>query len=94
MRASQWLMAFILSMFMHFIIAGVYLATETPETNGALGSGKGGIDIGLGQLGSYEDVIETMKLGSDESFYNLKIYEVFTALSVAIKRNLQRYRRP
>ena len=36
----------------------------------------------------------TLKLGSDESFYNLIIYEVFTDLSVAIKRGLQRYRRP
>jgi hypothetical protein len=27
-----------------------------------------------------------VKLGSDESFYNLKIYEVFTDLSVAIKK--------
>ena len=36
----------------------------------------------------------SMKLGSDESFYNLMIYEVFTDLSAAIKRDLQRYRRP
>ena len=35
-----------------------------------------------------------LKLGSDESFYNLKIYEVFTDLSVAIKRDLQRYCHP
>ena len=35
-----------------------------------------------------------LKLGSDESFYNLMIYEVFTDLSAAIKRDLQRYRRP
>jgi len=35
-----------------------------------------------------------MKLGSDESFYNLMIYEAFTDLSVAIKRDLQRYCRP
>ena len=34
------------------------------------------------------------KLGSDESFYNLMIYGVFTDLSAAIKRDLQRYRRP
>ena len=35
-----------------------------------------------------------VKLGSDESFYNLMIYEAFTDLSVAIKRDLQRYCRP
>ena len=35
-----------------------------------------------------------MKLGSDESFYNLKIYEVFTDLIAAIKKDHQRYRRP
>ena len=34
------------------------------------------------------------KLELDESFYNLIIYEVFTDLSVVIKRGLQRYRRP
>ena len=34
------------------------------------------------------------KLGSDESFYNRMIYEVLTDLSAAIKRDLQRYRRP
>ena len=36
----------------------------------------------------------SMKLGSDESFYNLMIYGVFTDLSAAIKRDLKRYRRP
>ena len=35
-----------------------------------------------------------VKLGSDESFYNLMIYEAFTDLSVAIKKDLQRYCRP
>ena len=39
-------------------------------------------------------VKEAVKLGSDESFYNLMIYGVFTDLSAAIKRDLQRYRRP
>ena len=40
------------------------------------------------------DVEPDMKLGSDESFYNRMIYEVLTDLSAAIKRDLQRYRRP
>jgi len=81
MRASQWLMAFILSMFMHFIIAGVYLATETPETNGALGSGKGGIDIGLGQLGSYEDVIETRNNDQKDNSHYEKVMPALKAVS-------------
>ena len=38
--------------------------------------------------------IANVKLGSDESFYNLMIYGVFTDLSVAIKRDLQRYCHP
>ena len=80
MRTSQWLLAFILSMFMHFAIAGLYWATEKPEANGALGSGKGGIDVGLGQLGSYEDMIELMNNDQEDNSHNEKIMSVVKAV--------------
>ncbi|PHR84046.1 MAG: hypothetical protein COA59_08865 [Colwellia sp.] len=62
----RWVVMLTLSMVFHLMIAVSYLSYATPtQVGGATGDGESGIDIGLGQIGSYVDM--TNQLLKEES---------------------------
>lgn len=62
----RWVLMLTLSMVFHIMIAVSYFSYATPtQVGGATGEGENGIDIGLGQIGSYVDM--TNQLFKEES---------------------------
>ena len=61
MGKSYWFLAFVLAVFMH--LAGAYayiaLAPERIAPSGASHAGEGGLEIGLGSMGSYAELTDT-----------------------------------
>lgn len=61
MGKSDWFLAFVLAVSMH--LAGAYayvaLAPERIAPSGASHAGEGGLEIGLGSMGSYAELTET-----------------------------------
>ena len=61
MNKSYWFLAFVMAVSMH--LAGAYayiaLAPERSAPSGASHAGEGGLEIGLGSMGSYAELTET-----------------------------------
>lgn len=55
MKPSLVGLALLASLSVHGLVAAVWLADDVPAPGGALGLGEAGLEIGLGQAGSYVD---------------------------------------
>lgn len=65
MRLHQWLLAFALATGLHAAIVYGFMATHTPATSSAADSGEGGVEVGLGMMGGYQDMLEQKTAGDE-----------------------------
>lgn len=52
-KALKWSCAIVVSLLVHVAAAGIYSYQAQPEQGYSLGEGEGGVEVGLGQAGSY-----------------------------------------
>ncbi|WP_226663507.1 energy transducer TonB [Microbulbifer aggregans] len=58
MNSIQWVSSLFIALMLHLLLAAGIFHLEQPEAGVAVEAGEGGVDVGLGMLGSYEEVLQ------------------------------------
>lgn len=58
MNSIQWVSSLFIALVLHLLLAAGIFHLEQPEAGVAVEAGEGGVDVGLGMLGSYEEILQ------------------------------------
>ncbi|MFV8781392.1 energy transducer TonB [Microbulbifer sp. SA54] len=58
MNSIQWISSLFIALVLHLLLAAGFFYFEQPVAGVAVDTGEGGVDVGLGMLGSYEEILQ------------------------------------